>query len=696
MYFTSREKAIIELIIKQSGKHTASSIASDLNVSVRTIHRDLKTIEKVLESFGLQLARNTIKGFIIEGKNEQLFRLIQYLTSTQPIDQTPKEKKLLLLLALLEEEAYKIQGLASYLGISISTLTSYLDDLTNWIKDIPIEITRKKGVGVEVYGTESNKRKALARFFLQHFNEELIESLFLIEKGKSTEKIVLYYLQADYLSVIDRVVNSTFHQLKSRLADSDYMGLIVQICITIQRTEDEFLLAEEDVYSLELTNEYSIIVQICKELERLCAVTFTKEDLLYLAVVFKGSKLQAVDAIPYDRVVLNQMVKNIIRGVSSQLHVDFTNDFSLFQGLLAHLEPSLFRLKQKMGLYNPLTEEIKRKYPLLFIAVKNSVEQEFIEIDFVPDDEIAFIVLHFGSALVMREEEISINALVVCPTGIGTSKMLASRIKREINEIDSVEISSIKEIERKGSLKNFDIIISTVRLPFIEKDYILVSPLLTEENVQTIRSFLKNNIERLTEKNSYIRTKQNGGTTPGSAKSGILEVLEDLDDIQQCIQSVLQNFQVYHVPDVKGHEKIIEVMVRRAEENDLLNNAKDVIEAFKDRERIGGLGIPHTEMGFFHCRHVNVQTLFFQIASLEEPVMISGMDGKDMPMKQLLLMAAPEELSLRKQEIISLISTSLIENQEAIMIYSSSNEDLIRSRLEKLFLDYLLNNVIRE
>ncbi|MDP4157877.1 MAG: hypothetical protein Q8929_19800, partial [Bacillota bacterium] len=59
-------------------------------------------------------------------------------------------------------------------------------------------------------------------------------------------------------------------------------------------------------------------------------------------------------------------------------------------------------------------------------------------------------------------------------------------------------------------------------------------------------------------------------------------------------------------------------------------------------------------------------------------------------------MAAPEELSLRKQEIISLISTSLIENQEAIMIYSSSNEDLIRSRLEKLFLDYLLNNVIRE
>jgi mannitol operon transcriptional antiterminator len=425
-------------------------------------------------------------------------------------------------------------------------------------------------------------------------------------------------------------------------------------------------------------------------------VTFTKEDLLYLAVVFKGSKLQAVDAIPYDRVVLNQLVKDIIRSVSSQLHVDFTNDFSLFQGLLAHLEPSLFRLKQRMGLYNPLTEEIKRKYPLLFIAVKNSVEQELKEIDFVPDDEIAFIVLHFGSALVMREEEISINALVVCPTGIGTSKMLASRIKREINEIDSVEISSIKEIERKGSLKNFDIIISTVRLPFMKKDYILVSPLLTEENVHTIRSFLKNNIERLTEKKQYIQTIQRDGTTHSITNSGVLDILEDLDDVQQCIRSVLQNFRVYQVSAFESHEKIIEVMVSRAKEESLLSNTKEVIEALKDRERKGGLGIPNTGMGFFHCRHKNVHTLFFQIASIEEPVTIKGMDGKDMLMRQLLLMVAPEELSLRKQEIISLISTSLIENNEAIMIYSSSNEDLIRSRLEKLFLDYLLNNVIRE
>lgn len=81
---------------------------------------------------------------------------------------------------------------------------------------------------------------------------------------------------------------------------------------------------------------------------------------------------------------------------------------------------------------------------------------------------------------------------------------------------------------------------------------------------------------------------------------------------------------------------------------------------------------------------------------MEEPCVIKGMDGNDMYMKSLLLMLAPEELSPREQEMISLLSTSLIENNEAIMIFSSSDEKIIRSKMETIFLDYLYTNVIKE
>lgn len=696
MFITSREKAIIELIIKTSGKHTAFSIASSLSVSVRTIQRDLKAVEKILERFGLRLQRNTDEGLIIEGRNEQIFRLIQYLTESHPVDQTPKERKLLLLLVLFEgEESYKIHGLATDLGVSITTLSAYLDELTEWLEPFHLEISRKRGVGVELKGSEQSKRKALANFFLMEFNEEIIESLFLLEKGENQQEKVLRYFQPAYIRAIDRLVNETMNNRYSRLADSDYIGFIVHIGITMQRTESGFYL-EEQQYSSEKLGEESQVILVTKELETLFPpVAFTKEDTAYLTTILKGSKLQEAASVPYDSVVLGQMIKRVIQDVSFQLHIDLTNDFSLFQGLLAHMEPSLYRLKQQMGLFNPLTEEIKKKYPVLFLAVKNSVEKEFKEIKSFPDDETAFIVLHFGSALVMQEEEIALKALIVCPTGIGTSRMLASRIKKEIIEIDSVEIKSLKEIGQQENVHTFDVIISTVRLPLMHNEYILVNPLLSQEDITAIKIFLQKNVEHLT-KNKKYKKSLSKEMQPEKSERPLTELLKELKNTQQSIEALMGHFCVYKPVHEKGYKHVIREMLEEAEAKSHISSTPIVLNALKEREKKGGLGIPNTGMGLFHCRSEHVHTLLFQISYLKKPCLIQGMDGNEMYMNSLLLMLAPEELSPREQEIMSLLSTSFIESSESIMIFSSADEENIQTKMESIFLDYLHTNLIKE
>ncbi len=696
MYITSREKAIIELIIKTSGKHTAFSIANSLNVSMRTIQRDLKAVEKILQQFQLRLARNANEGLLIEGKNEQIFRLIQYVSGSQPIDQTPKERKLQLILALFQEaESFKIQGLATDLGVSITTLSTYLDEVTEWLENFQLTLSRKRGVGVELNGSEENKRKALANYFLLYFYEEIMENLFSLEKGNYKQEKVLHFFLPEYLLAIDRLVNETMNSRYSRLADSDYIGLIVHICISMQRTEAGFFL-KKAAYPKEETGELSQIQYICARLESAFPVLFTEEDIVYLTAVLKGSKLQEANAVPYDSVVLGKMIKKVIQNVSGQLHVDLTKDFSLFQGLLAHMEPSLFRIKEKMTLFNPLTKEIKKKYPVLFLAVKNSVEKEFKEIDNFPDDEIAFIVLHFGSALVMREEEISIKAVVICPTGIGTSRMLASRIKKEVFEIDTVEIKSIKEVHQQENLHQYDVVISTVRLPFINREYILVTPLLSKEDITVIKSFLQKNIENVTKNKKYRNASLQEVSLTGKANRPLGDMLKELKDVHQSIEALVQNLRVYRMPSVKGCEQTIKEMLKKAEQEKLLSNKADVMQALQEREKKGGLGIPNTGMGLFHCKSHHVYELIFQISHLKEPCLIKGMDGNKMYMKSLLLMLAPEKLSPKQQEIISLLSTSLIESNEAMMIFSSSNEEMIRAKLEEIFSDYLQTNLIKE
>ena len=688
MYITSREKAIIEFIMKTSGKHTPMSLAGQLQVSTRTVQRDLKAVENILNAYDLQLVRDASEGLSINGKNEQIFRLVQYIAGNQPIDQTPKEKKLNLLLSLLEEESYKAQLLARHLSISITTLTSYLDELTEWLDAFKISITRKRGVGIELKGTEASKRKALAAYLLHFFQDELIEQLFLLQEGSAPTEKILYYFEPESLMAIDGVLNSTFSSAHSRLADSGYNGLMVHFYITIQRSRNGWILKEEGS-----TEENSLIADICKQLSSVLDVSFSEDDIGYLTAILKGAKLHEANVLPYDSVVLGKLVRNLIKDVSVQLQVDLTKDFPLYQGLLAHMEPSVFRVKQGMGLYNPLTEEIKRKYPILFSAVKIGLEKEFLDIEAFPEDELAFIVLHFGSALVLREEEIFIKALIVCPTGIGTSKMLASRIKKEIHEIDSVEIKSMKDIRKNGSLKPYDVIISTVRLPFSSMDYILVSPLLTEGNVAAIRNYVRKNIESFTKKRRYRHSET--AARSGKASSSLQDILTEMKDVQENIQSLLDNFRFYRMSGVGDHQEILDKMVRRAEADKLLSDSDAVIEALKEREKIGGLGIPGTQMGLFHTRNEHVQTILFQVAHLDEPCLVKGMNGEDQQLKNLLLMLVPEKLQASQQEIVSLISSSLIESKESIMDFSSSEGEVIRRRIEAVFLDYLYTNWIK-
>lgn len=177
--------------------------------------------------------------------------------------------------------------------------------------------------------------------------------------------------------------------------------------------------------------------------------------------------------------------------------------------------------------------------------------------------------------------------------------------------------------------------------------------------------------------------------------SSLLDVLQEMKDVQTGIEAILNNLRIYRKssPD---YTCVLREMVLELEQESLITDADVVFQKLLDREKMGGLGIPHTNMGLFHCRDDSIQELIFQICHLDNPCVIKGMDGKEVTLKHLLLMLSPDKLSIKEQEILSLISTSLIETDTALMIYSSSNEEMIRGKLEDLFSTYLQNKWIKE
>lgn len=697
MLITAREKAILELLIKKSGKHTALSFADFLHVSVRTIHRDLRNIETILESFDLQLDKSSDNGLLITGSNQNIYRLIQELTKVKPQDLSLEERRLLCFIKMAEsKDPVKLAPLAKELGVSITTLGTDLDELTEWLQDYGIELDRKRGVGVELYGTEEKIRKALVNFYLIYFNNELIESLILLANDQMEKERILFYLKTSFLKVIDEVVYEKIKNLNTKLADSDYITFLIHICISLQRIEKGFSLLETeiDLESLKPSEEFQFVKEISQEFYQYFSISLTDIEIAFLVMVLRGSKVQKAEYTNYDSVLVGRSIKKIIHHVSKQMNSDLTSDFSLFQGLLAHMEPSIFRIQKGLSSFNPLTDEIKKKYPLLFLTVSKSVAKEFKNLEF-NDDEIAYIVLHFGSALELRKEEVQILALIVCPTGIGTSKMLASRIRKEVPEITETEIASLKDLQTKD-ISQYGIIISTVILPLQEKlDYVYVNPLLYEKDIEAIYDYIGTNIQKITRQTSYHSQVKTTKHNKPKAKS-LLEFMQEVDECQNSIRSILQNLSVYRSKNNENYKAFLKEMVEHCLEQGLVSSTEAVYGQLLARETKGGLGIPDTNMALFHCRHEGVMEITFHIAHLETPYRLLGMDGRQMDVHNILLLLAPEKLTQLQLEIISMVSSIIVEDKRAIMIFSSGNVKIIRSKLEDTFYDYLQNKFVKE
>lgn len=697
MMMTSREKAIIDLMVKKGGKHSISSIAEFLHVSTRTIQRDLKSIEKILKKFDLSVENDN--GLTILGTNNNFYRLIQELNKINPIDFSLEERRLLAYTKLLDAEGpIKLPSLANELGISITTLGTDLDELMVWLKTYDIKLHRKKGVGVEIIGSEEDKRNALVSFLLIHFNEELIESLFLLSNDRLQNDKILFYLNKDDLKIIDKVVYSYINQSPFKLADSDYIAFIIHICISLQRIKKGYTLSinKYDFTLNKNSEEFSLLNKICDDLANYFSIELNNHEISYFVSILRGSKIVEPENTYYDQILISRSVKKLIHDVSEQLNVDLSADFPLFQGLMAHMEPTIYRMNKGVSHFNPLTEEIKQKYPLLFMAVEKSVNEVFANLSF-SDSEIAYIVLHFGSALELKKEEVKVHALIICPTGIGTSKMLASRIKKEIPEITSSDIISLKEMHTID-WSQYQVIVSTVLLPLQENlEYVYVNPLLHEKDVLEIQSYIRTHVQNITKNVSYSseRNEVNQKETQ-KQRTSLYTFMEEVDICQKSIRTLLRNFSLHNMKNETTYDSLIKKMLGFEREKGSITKVEDVFHQLKLREAKGGLGIPQTGFALFHCRHESVKEISFQIANVESPYRLIGMDGKEMDVYTILLLIAPQTLNNLELEIISLVSTIIVENKENMMVFSSANERIIRAKLEEAFLNFIQDKFGRD
>ncbi|KXS50230.1 BglG family transcription antiterminator [Halanaerobium congolense] len=691
MKISSRTKKIIKILINNVDYIVTEQIAEKLDVSSRTILRELKKVEKWLQKNNILLEKKKGTGIRLDCSPAEK-RRIKEILEFENVDQhySPAERKMIILAELLKDQRpNKLYAFTRVCNVSEATISNDLDEIENWLKEYQLRLIRKPGLGVYINGRERDIRKASINLLYQNFD---LEEILLLLQDKYSEKEqslrktlsknrLLNLIGLDTINLLDNYIKELEEKMNYRLADDSYAALMVHLAIALKRIKDgdQIIIDQKLLEKIKTNDEFLIARNLVTSIADAFNVEIPEAEVAYVTMHLMGSKGRG--GIYNDEISMTEdyhlvhITRKMIETAEIELGIYLEDDEELLIGLVRHLEPTINRIKLNLDIRNPLLEEIKKKYAKLFQVSKKCAEilaeKEKIK---VPESEAAYIAMHLGSAVERkRKPQQKYRAAVACTSGIGASRLLASRLSKEFENIEITSLISTLDFDNQEiENMNLDLIISTVAIPESKVPVIVVNPLLNEKQQQAINDFLLSHQAKKQNNNKQITLK---------------EKLEMINNYNQGILEVLNNFQLQNNYDYQNIEKLIKDAAQML--TPLEEKRKGIEADLSLREEKGSTVLKHNQIMLLHCQSSAVKELYFAVIRPESTFKIQTEADKKTEIKIVILMAAPLKGSIQGREVLSEISHLLIENQDFIeAVKSGSKEDIYYGLAEHF--DYFL------
>ncbi len=375
---------------------------------------------------------------------------------------------------LIQADGYiTLSDIAETLYVSRATIISDLPDIKEFIRSGNLEVVSHSNKGLRVEGKESDKR-----WFL--FQISAFEGT--DGDGKVSAMANVYAETRQTLKKIlveQESVHETSFSDSSFLKVQKYLGIMLSRIAQGEMIEaqgrgpqDEYLEMAQDI--LKYVNQYFSIHAAKDEEEALAAMLRT----------CRYSRKQGFDTFT---IRVQMVARRFIRQISDELGQNLNDDYEFFENLSNHLE-SMFRTDTDDFPYNESVAEIAEENPAVYDAVREASSLlEILGKRTIGEIALQYLAVHVCAAVERKKNsEISFHVIVVCNAGIGTSQLLLERLKKHFNFriVDIVSAHEAAQLEPEAA----DLIISTVPLKNCRIEYVIVSPLLADEDYVRVGS----------------------------------------------------------------------------------------------------------------------------------------------------------------------------------------------------------------
>ena len=478
MLLTKRSGDIIRVLIRfpQDKPVTTAIISDELHISSRSIQRELPTVEKWLTAKGFHFVRKRSVGLFLDEPDDRRRELLTLLDATgtdiPSADDRHNRQRQLLHALLFAREPVKSLTFMDQFGISEGTLTSDLNQIEKWFDKYHLRLVRRQGLGIFLTGSETARRQAVT----SHLKDQKA-----IPEAEISESIT---------DSVAQIVSDGARTLHLNLSDNGYLRLNIYLSYSVCRIrQGEYITSEEAAFEdLTMEPEFAVAEYLMQKLRQTFRLPIIESETRYLAIFLTGIRIWSADQRDltskrdFD---VHQITLALIQNVSDILDIDFGSDPQLARELGMHIQPAIGRIRAGIPIENPLLEEIQNRYDEVYqactagcIALSTSYG-----LPSFPPSEVGFISIYFSMALDRRAKLARrISVIIVCPTGIGSSRLLAENLHKAYPDLDIHGTTSAFHIEPEELAQNgIDLIISTVRLDTTYR-YIYVSPLLNRQD----------------------------------------------------------------------------------------------------------------------------------------------------------------------------------------------------------------------
>lgn len=680
----SRQRRLLQILLLSPTFVSDQQLGDMLKVSLRTIQREIQSLRGILSRHGLKIVRKTGSGMAIEGREEDKQRLLKSLNEMEKYRlYSPEERQEGLIFdLLLAGEPVKLYAFSRKYNVTEATISLDLDKLEHWFAEAGLKLIRKPGWGVFLEGTEQQKRMALSKFLHQGTTFEEWLALFQNEGQASQHPLgflvrdrLLKFLDIEHIWAVERAVREVLDGCDAiLLTDRGYVNLVIHLLLAVERIKRGA--KYEGELSRNLPSEAMEMLPLAREiasrLEGALSLPIPEMEIGYIALHLSGaaiSKEHPMETPESGRMF--ELAQQFIQSVERELGVPLLGDAILFEGLLAHLIPAMGRLENGLQIHNPMLKEIRERYPEVFDACRKAVSKQFPYA--VPDDEIGYLALHVGAALIRRREGRRFRTVVVCAGGFGTSSYLTARLKNEVPYLDIVGIVSVTELKKwLSEQEHIDLIVSTVPISFADDHrVVVVHPFLQKEDLAAIEWTLS----RMRVDDFPVQeAKEPSPSALSLARSG------------EGMMQILRNLQVFDGVNLSRPvlESLCLLLAGWGKIRDLRALCRDI----KKREAQGGLII--NDLALIHAKSEGVSELLMAVFRLSSPVDWRNDADEKRRVSTFLLLAAPPTAPKEHIDLISQISAALIEDDFVALLKRGSIKK-IRKSLEFLLSEELIS-----